>query len=91
MAGQAQHVLASMPGNGEWLIILVIGLLVFGRRLPEVARNLGKSVSEFKKGLRDFQENADELVDDANKIKNDVISQAKDASGLDDSTPQPSS
>jgi TatA/E family protein of Tat protein translocase len=39
-------------GPMEWIIILVLGLLLFGRRLPEVGRNLGKSIIEFKKGLK---------------------------------------
>ena len=74
----------SMPGSTEWLVLLLIGLLVFGRRLPEVARNLGRTVNEFKKGLRDFQESADEVVHDVNKVKNDVASEVKNASGLTD-------
>jgi len=46
----------SMPGGGEWLIILVVVLLLFGsKKLPELARSLGKSVSEFKKGQNEFQ------------------------------------
>jgi len=69
------------------MVILFIGLLIFGRRLPEVARSLGKSVNEFKKGLRDFQESVDEVVSDVNKIKtdvvNDVASEVKEASGVD--------
>jgi sec-independent protein translocase protein TatA len=35
----------------DGLIVLVIGLLIFGRRLPEVGKNLGKTIVEFKKGL----------------------------------------
>ncbi len=35
----------------DGLIILAIGLLIFGRRLPEVGKNLGKTIVEFKKGL----------------------------------------
>src|SRR5689334_8053682 len=41
----------SMPGVTEWLIIGAIGLLLFGKRLPEVGRSLGKGIVEFKKGL----------------------------------------
>jgi sec-independent protein translocase protein TatA len=41
----------SMPGPGEWVIILLIVLLLFGgKKLPDLARSLGKSMSEFKKG-----------------------------------------
>lgn len=84
MAGQLQCIaFVSMPGTGEWLVILFIGLLIFGRRLPEVARSLGKSVNEFKKGLRDFQDNADEVVRDVNRIKNDVASDIREAAELD--------
>jgi sec-independent protein translocase protein TatA len=45
----------SMPGGWEWAVILVVGVLIFGRRLPEIARSLGKSVVEFKKGLADVK------------------------------------
>lgn len=35
----------------QWVIVLVIGLLLFGRRLPEIMRGLGGSIREFKKGI----------------------------------------
>jgi sec-independent protein translocase protein TatA len=88
MAGHLQSMAFSMPGTGEWMVILIIGLLIFGRRLPEVARSLGKSVNEFKKGMREFQDSADEVVQDVNKIKtevtNEVAAEVKDATGYDD-------
>jgi TatA/E family protein of Tat protein translocase len=34
-----------------WMVILFLGLLLFGSRLPGVARNMGKGINEFKKGL----------------------------------------
>ena len=43
-------------GWSEMLILGVIGLLLFGKRLPEVARNLGKGMMEFKKGMYDIQD-----------------------------------
>jgi sec-independent protein translocase protein TatA len=40
-----------LPQGGEWIVILVIALLLFGRRLPDIMRSLGGSVREFKKGM----------------------------------------
>ncbi len=44
-----------LPGGAEWLVIGLVGLLLFGRRLPEIARSVGKSIVEFKKGMRDVK------------------------------------
>ncbi|MEO0587402.1 MAG: twin-arginine translocase TatA/TatE family subunit [Planctomycetota bacterium] len=38
-------------GLPELVVIAVIGLLLFGKRLPEVGKSLGKGIVEFKKGL----------------------------------------
>lgn len=35
----------------ELVVLLVLGLLIFGRRLPELGRSVGKTIVEFKKGL----------------------------------------
>jgi sec-independent protein translocase protein TatA len=45
-------------GRGEdWLIVLLIGVILFGStKIPQVARSLGRSVSEFKKGVREGEE-----------------------------------
>ena len=45
-----------MPGIEEWIVIGAIGLLLFGKRLPEVGRSLGKGIVEFKKGLKGIEE-----------------------------------
>lgn len=38
------------------IVILIIALLVFGSRLPEVARSMGRAMNEFKRGLKDVDE-----------------------------------
>jgi sec-independent protein translocase protein TatA len=44
-------------GIWELLIILVVVLLIFGpRRLPEMAKGIGQSVREFRKGIRDMKD-----------------------------------
>jgi sec-independent protein translocase protein TatA len=67
----------TFPGGWEFLVVLVIALLIFGRRLPEIARNMGKSMSEFKKGIREAQDTKDEII-------TDVTNEAKDAAGIDE-------
>lgn len=42
------------PGLGELVIILVVVLLLFGaKRLPEIAKSVGKSTKEFKRGMEE--------------------------------------
>ena len=48
------------PSGWELIVVMVIALLLFGKRLPEVARNLGKGVVEFKKGLKGVEEDVDQ-------------------------------
>lgn len=43
-------------GMPEMMIVGVIALLLFGKRLPEVARSLGKGIVEFKKGVRGIED-----------------------------------
>src|SRR5690348_17331365 len=49
-----------MPGGAEWIVIAAIGLLLFGKRLPEVGRSLGKGIVEFKKGLKGVEDEVEE-------------------------------
>jgi sec-independent protein translocase protein TatA len=50
------------------LVLLVVALLLFGKRLPEVGRSLGRGISEFKKGLRDVSDEMNKDDADAPKL-----------------------
>ena len=51
-------------GYGEIILILLIVLLVFGgKRIPELARSLGKAAHEFKKAKNEIEKEEHEIVD----------------------------
>ncbi len=51
------HTLAwGYPGPFEMILIAGLGLLIFGKRLPEVGRNIGKGIVEFKRGLKEAEQ-----------------------------------
>ncbi|MCU0727417.1 MAG: twin-arginine translocase TatA/TatE family subunit [Planctomycetes bacterium] len=57
--------LAFFLGHTEIIVILIIALLLFGTRLPKVARSLGQGIKEFKGGLRDVKGEVDKAGDEA--------------------------
>jgi len=46
----------------NWIVIGLFALLLFGKRLPEVGRSLGKGIIEFKKGLAGIEEDVTQSV-----------------------------
>ena len=70
-----------MFGMGHWeiLIIFLVILLIFGaKRIPEMAQGLGKGIREFRRAMRDVQEEID------------VNNAANSSSTIETSTPQQS-
>ena len=63
--------LAFLPNIGmpEMIVIGVVALLLFGKRLPEVGRSLGRGIVEFKKGLKDT---TDEINQTGTDLKSDA-------------------
>lgn len=58
------------------LVIGGVALLLFGKRLPEVGRSLGRGIMEFKKGLKDVQ---DEMSrDDADRQQENIRKQERE-------------
>jgi sec-independent protein translocase protein TatA len=47
-------------GGQEILLLLVLGVLLFGRKLPEIGRSLGKTMIEFKKGMKGIEDEVSE-------------------------------
>ncbi len=84
MTEYMQYLAFWTPGPVEVIVILVVALLIFGRRLPEIARNIGKSLTEFKKGVHEAKEVKDDLENDVKEIKDEIVNEAKDAAGLSD-------
>jgi len=58
--------LAFIGGLGPWevIAIAVVALLLFGKRLPQVAKSAGKAVVQFKKGLREVEEDIESDTDE---------------------------
>jgi len=85
MIEHTQYILAIFGAFSHWelLVVLIIALLIFGRRLPDIARSMGKSLTEFKKGINEAKETKDEFVNDVKEIGDDVAKEAKSAAGLD--------
>ncbi len=53
------------PGMGEVLVVLVVALLLFGtKRLPGIARNLGRALEEFRRAARDVSQEVMHAADD---------------------------
>ncbi|HZZ80228.1 MAG TPA: twin-arginine translocase TatA/TatE family subunit [Gemmataceae bacterium] len=52
-------------GWGEILVIGVIAVLLFGRKLPDMAKYLGKSVIEFKKGMHGLESGFEDMTNPA--------------------------
>ncbi len=50
-------------GITELVVLGVIAILLFGKRLPEVARNVGRSYGELRKGLTELQNSINTEID----------------------------
>jgi len=57
-------------GAGEIILILLVILILFGaKKIPELAKGLGKGMSEFKKGLREVENEIKDAEKESDKLK----------------------
>ncbi len=58
----------NMPGGTEIIIILIVVLLLFGgKKIPELARGLGKGIREFKDGMKQVDKGVKEHLHEGNE------------------------
>jgi len=63
-------------GMPELIVILVVALIIIGpKKLPDIARAMGKGLSEFRRAADDVKQNlgVDEIKDDMNDIKDSLL------------------
>ena len=79
------------PSGPELIVILVVALLLFGKRLPEVGRSLGQGLVEFKKGLKGISDEVEPIKKDVESARQDLTESVKkeltDTSHNDKPTP----
>ena len=60
-------------GGTEWILIVFIIALVFGaKRLPELARSMGKGLKEFKKATKELQEPVEDIKEPIEDVKRSI-------------------
>ena len=67
-----KHLLFLNLGTGEIILIALVILLLFGaKRLPELAKSIGKSVKSFKSGLNDVEKEIKDATEEPSKKEKD--------------------
>jgi TatA/E family protein of Tat protein translocase len=74
IVGRAEPIQANLLSPTDMLIVGIVAIMLFGNRLPSVARSLGRSLTEFKKGMQELE----------NEVKTSTQSDAPNPSGYVD-------
>jgi len=59
----SQMLAFAFPMGAEWIVIGALGLLIFGKRLPDVGKGIGAAIRNFKTGLKGVEEEIEEASD----------------------------
>lgn len=68
-------------GWPEMLVLALLGVLIFGKRLPEVGKSLGRGIVEFKKGLSGIEDGLDEATKPSPRIDQQQANAGTDTTG----------
>ena len=71
-------------GSFEMVLLGIVAVILFGGRLPEVARSLGQTYSQFRKGLDDLNSNFDQEMDASVNIDLPAITDEREEDGFGD-------
>lgn len=78
--------IAILPTLGwqEMFLLVVVGLLLYGRNLPQAGRTMGRFVAQLKRGMQDFKENMDrdEALRDVRKSIQDTTREMRDLTAV---------
>ena len=79
-----------MPGGPEWIVVAIVAVVVlFGaKKIPEMARSLGRAQGEFKKGMKDGATESDAEAADTT-VDSSARAEQKTDSGDGTTTPPP--
>jgi sec-independent protein translocase protein TatA len=65
-----------MLGTQDLILILIVAIVIFGpKKLPEIAKGLGRAMREFKNATEDLKGNFQDEVRDLSRFKNDIVGQ----------------
>jgi sec-independent protein translocase protein TatA len=67
-------------GPFEIALVAIAALILFGKKLPDVARSMGKGITEFKKGIRDAETEVEKPLEDAQAAASDESGSKDDSS-----------
>jgi len=66
-----QYLALIFPSGQEWIIILIVGIVLFGRRLPEVGKQVGRTIIQLRQGMQKLRDEID-LDEDLREMKDTV-------------------
>lgn len=75
----------AFPGPMEMVIVGIIAVLLFGRKLPKLAFDMGSSLTQFKKGLtmpvEELTDYKDTILDETKDLRHTVMDEHRDVKG----------